>query len=460
MIALYERVSTQEQAQNGHSIAEQKSRLEAFCTAKGWSPFAHYTDAGFSGGNTTRPALSQLIQDTKAGKIQMIIVYKLDRLSRSQKDTLSLIEDTFLPCGADFVSISENFDTSTAFGKAMIGILAVFAQLEREQIKERMTIGRTARTKQGYFHGSGTVPIGYDYDGDLHINTYEAGLIRKVFEMASAGTPVRTIARSLNDAGLVHKYGLWNTTTIRKVLSRRLYLGEVCFAGKWYAGRHEPIIDQTTFETVQRLSKTRKEKALESNIRLGRATSLLSGLLFCARCGARYTPQVYTHGKYRYEKYSCASRSKRNKELIKDPSCRNDAWDKHTLESAVFAQIRLLRLEPYKTPTEQQNRANTGVSEKVRAIDGAIKRLIDLYAVQPIPAITEKLEALTAQKEKLLQVQEPQTLSRDNAIDLAAGLDDLLTSGSFDEIRALLLALIDRIEIDGQDLSIFWKFTL
>ena len=138
MIAIYVRVSTSEQAKSGYSVGEQVDRLKSYCKALGYKNPKVYNDAGFSGAKIDRPALSLLINDVKAKKIEKVLVYKLDRLSRSQKDTLMLIEDIFLKNGCDFVSISENFDTSTPLGRAMIGILAVFAQLEREQIKERI----------------------------------------------------------------------------------------------------------------------------------------------------------------------------------------------------------------------------------------------------------------------------------------------------------------------------------
>ena len=127
MIALYSRVSTAEQASEGYSIGEQQSRLQSYCDAMNFKPYTLYTDAGFSGGSTDRPALQDLIRDVKNGKIEKVVVYKLDRLSRSQKDTLELIEDVFLTNGCDFVSVTENFDTATPLGRAMIGILAVFA---------------------------------------------------------------------------------------------------------------------------------------------------------------------------------------------------------------------------------------------------------------------------------------------------------------------------------------------
>ena len=171
LVGIYTRVSTQEQARENYSLGEQEERLRAYCSARDWTVANVYCDGGFSGGDTNRPALQKMINDIERKKIDLVLVYKLDRLSRSQKDTLTLIEDVFIKNKIHFVSISENFDTSTPFGMAMVGILSVFAQLERSQIQQRMELGREARAKEGYFHGGGFIPIGYDYiDGELVIN--------------------------------------------------------------------------------------------------------------------------------------------------------------------------------------------------------------------------------------------------------------------------------------------------
>ena len=136
LIALYIRVSTEAQAEEGYSIEAQEKILRAECTAKEYdeSLIRTYIDAGASGSNIQRPALKNLIDDASAGLISTVIVYKLDRLSRSQKDTLYLIEDVFIPNRVDFVSVNERLDTGSPYGKAMIGILSAFAQLERANI--------------------------------------------------------------------------------------------------------------------------------------------------------------------------------------------------------------------------------------------------------------------------------------------------------------------------------------
>ena len=153
--ALYLRVSTEAQADEGYSLAAQAEKLEAYCRMKGIDRFRRYVDGGFSGSNLTRPAVTELVEAIRAGQVERVVVYKLDRLSRSQKDTLYLIEDVFLPHGVDFVSINENIDTGSPYGRAMIGILSAFAQLERENIFLRTRMGMVERVKQGFWPGGG-----------------------------------------------------------------------------------------------------------------------------------------------------------------------------------------------------------------------------------------------------------------------------------------------------------------
>ena len=178
---MYVRVSSKEQV-DGYSIGEQIERLEKYADAMEWDIIKTFVDPGYSGGNTDRPGLKEMIKEIEKGGVDKVVVYKLDRLSRSQLDTLYLIEKVFLANNTDFVSMSENFDTSTPFGRAMIGILAVFAQLEREQIKERTMVGKEARAKEGKWGGGSTEPIGYNYNiakDLLEVDEYEAMQVRE-----------------------------------------------------------------------------------------------------------------------------------------------------------------------------------------------------------------------------------------------------------------------------------------
>jgi site-specific DNA recombinase len=247
-----------------------------------------YTDSVYSGSNMERPGLQDMIRDCEKGKLDMVLVYKLDRLSRSQKDTLFLIEDVFEKNGVGFTSMTENFDTSTPHGKFIIGILSVFAQLEREKIKERTMIGKDSRAKEGKWHGSKWIPIGYDYtDGLLIPNEYEAMQVKEIADLLLKGTPIRTIERIVTEKGYRHKHGEWEAKTIRRVLQNPVNIGMIKNRDKLYQGIHDPILDQKTFDDIQKLMEERREQ-------YGTARphqTLLGGILYCKNCGGRYARQ-------------------------------------------------------------------------------------------------------------------------------------------------------------------------
>ena len=222
------------------------------------SRYYKYIDPGYSGSNINRPAIQKLISDVKSNKIDIVVVYKLDRLSRSQKDTLYLIEDIFLKNGVDFVSMNENFDTSSAFGRAMIGILYIFAQLEREQIKERTSMGRMERAKNGYWHGGGFDPVGYNYiNGELIINEYEAMQVKEIFDLFIKGYTINQISLILFDKGYTTKYGNRKyASTVTSCLNLPLYIGKISYGGNLYDGKHQPIIDLETWDKAQKIYKS------------------------------------------------------------------------------------------------------------------------------------------------------------------------------------------------------------
>lgn len=461
---LYVRVSTQEQAREGYSIDEQIDRLKNYAKAMKWSIVDTYVDAGFSGAKTDRPALQDLLKDIRSGKGDIVCVYKLDRLSRSQKDTLSLIEDNFLANNVDFVSMTENFDTSTPFGRAMIGILSVFAQLEREQIKERMKMGKAGRAKEGKFHG-GHCPIGYDYiDGNLVINEYEAMQIREAHELFQKGTSFREIERIFASKGYSEKYGAWTTHRIRVTLLNDLYVGMIKSGGETFKGEHEPIIDLETYEATKRIYEERGNK----NIRNQSWCAYLSGILYCGRCGARYG--LYKAGKNRY--YGCYSRRKRDKTMVRDANCKNKIWRADDLDELILNEIKKLADDPACIHEMRQNSASLETQNKILIlqkeidkIDSQKSRFLDLYGLGEFTAdeLTEKVKPLNDRKQALADEiiqasRDDSAITEDEAVKIVESFEDILERGDFNEIRLLIYSLIDKIEIDGDDVDIFWKF--
>ena len=447
--ACYVRVSTDNQLEN-YSIEEQPDRLKAYCKAKDIQIVKIYTDGGYSGGNVNRPALQQMLQDIDKGLIDSVIVYKLDRLSRSQKDTLMLIEDCFLAKNVDFVSVNENFDTSTPFGRAMIGILSVFAQLEKDQITERFTMGRIGRAKNGYFHGGGNAPTGYDYiDGELVINDYEAIQVKDLYNRFLKGYSIHNCWQYMQQ-----KYGGWsNEVSVRNVLKNELYIGKVKFKGVAYQGNHQPIISEETFRQVQDLFNSSRRASDTFKRSPFKASTLLSSLVYCGKCGARF------HGEH--GNYSCYSRTKGDKKYIVDPNCKNKKWKIEELDRLVLDYIMRLDFSKLKSGHPVPVPV-TDYSIRLNEIDKQIGKLIDLYQVSgiPIETIQEKMDALNKEKEALLNISKPKNVPVTTLAEMITAQDTLMSlsdAGSLDEKRACLTMIIDRIIIDDDNVNIKLK---
>lgn len=475
IVGIYIRVSTQEQASDGYSIGEQKERLEKYAEAHGWVVYKVYSDPGYSGGSTDRPALRQMIRDTEYGKLDKVIVYKLDRLSRSQKDTLYLIEDVFLRNHVDFVSMTENFDTGSPLGRAMIGILSVFAQLEREQIKERMQIGLDARAKEGYYHGGPYAPIGYEYqNGELIINDYEAMQVRKIYELFLDGMPIHSIHKYI-ESRYQTKYGTWQNSGVRSCLSSVVYSGRIQWKGNVYEGRHEAIINPDTFDKVQEELKRRSEKYADKKHPFQR-TSMLGGLLWCGNCGARYFVKQNTSKRpgitpaQRY--YTCYSRGKTTKSMIKDPSCKNKSWNVKDLDKVILDEIRKLAVNPdyfeetLNTGNEPDYLRNkSALLSRIEEIEKQQNRLLDLYQVGGIEfgKLNERIEKLSSEKENIeaeldgLAAPEPK-MSIIDAASVLQSFPESIENTDPEELKKIVHSLIDGVVINGEDVEIHWTF--
>lgn len=474
-VALYPRVSSTESAENGYSIGEQTERLKKYCEVMDWEVYKIYTDPGYSGANMDRPGLQEMIKDVEAGLIDKVVVYKLDRLSRSQKDTLFLIEDVFLKNKTDFVSITESFDTSSSFGIAMVGILAVFAQLERSKIQERTSAGKEGRAKDGLFHGSKWVPIGYDYvDGFLEINDYERMQILEIYDLFFKGTPLRTIETIFLEKGYKHKHGYWTPKTMRRVLGSKTILGYTKHRDQWYEGQHDPIIDESTWIKGVKLLQERSDAFKEKGIRPGAQTTYLGGLLYCKQCGAKYHKNMGGSKKYgRLFYYCCHSRSKKVKAMIKDPTCKNLNHRVEKLDNIIFDEIRKLEVDPeyyHQIRKEKAERSDESdkisiLEKEIAKIDDQISRFMDLYGIGKftVDQVSSKIDPLNEERNKLAQELEEITsvageMSEEEVREIVKSFEEILDRGDFNEIRLTIESLINYIEVDNDTLEIHWKF--
>lgn len=462
VVGIYIRVSTQEQAAEGYSISEQHERLVKYSEAQDWIVYKVYSDPGFSGGSMERPGLRSLIRDASAGKLDKVVVYKLDRLSRSQKDTLYLIEDVFLENKVDFVSMTENFDTGTPLGRAMIGILSVFAQLEREQIKERMSVGREGRAKSGLWHGSNRVPIGYRYkDGKLEIEPYEAEIVRRIYREFNEGKTVASIVSAFKREGVTTSYGVITDGTIKSVLQSYSNIGVIVHNGVEYDGQHEAIVEREEFEKAKRRFQYQKENDL-LHFNFTKHASIVTGLCYCGECKKK---MLIVHRK-KTGAITSADRLLTCPEK-KITGCTNRRYPLEMVEDLILAEIRKLKLDrDYLREARSKTQINTAaerlsiLEDRIKGNKTKISRLMDLYTVGGIDLadIKEKIEALTLESATLseeverLKDQTEETISDEEIVDLAALIEDP------EKARNVVKKLIKRIEFSGDTVTITWSF--
>lgn len=411
----------------------------------------------------TVPGVTALVDGVKAGKFDVVLVYKLDRLSRSQRDTLFLIEDVFMANGTDFVSMQESFDTTTIYGRAMVGILSVFAQMERETITERTLMGRAGRAEDGYWHGGGTDPIGYDYvDGELVVNQVEAAQVRQVYELYAAGYSVSEISRRMD--GCKTKHGDWShTSTVGNVLDNPLYAGTIHFDGVRGPGRHTAVVSAELDKKV----KARRTRLLRAEA-AGDSAHLLTSMIYCDCCGARYFPNKRPNGRV---VYSCHSRAKKNKKMVRDPNCKAPHIPIEDLDAMVVYEVMTLASNPAqvdvlikKEAAGDSGSVDAGVSEEIKRLDGEISKLMDLLQYDQVASvgdIAERISKIHDERTKLGSVMR-ESVPRHYDVEVVKGyLYDIRYVWSSLDVRgqrSYLLQLIDGVHVKDEGIRISWSF--
>ncbi len=275
------------------NIASQRS--------EGWvATRDRYDDGGFSGGNLERPGLKQLLTDIEDGLIDVVVVYKIDRLSRSLMDFSKLVE-IFDRNGVTFVSVTQSFNTTTSMGRLTLNILLSFAQFEREVIGERIRDKVAASRKRGIWMG-GYVPLGYDVqDRKLVVNDAEAASVRRIFERFVELGSATVLARELRREGFRNKQGtLIDKGYLYRLLKNRVYRGEAVHKGTAYPGEHDAIIDDNLWDRAHAILQESPRK--RANNSRSRTPALLKGLIF-SDTGAAMTPTSTKKGAKLYRYY-------------------------------------------------------------------------------------------------------------------------------------------------------------
>lgn len=510
MIGIYVRQSIEKR--DSLSIDSQIEKCVNLCKLNGWNDYRIYKDPGYSGKDLNRPDFKKLVKDVENGKLEYVVCYRLDRISRSMRDFVNLIAD-FDECGTRFVSVTEAIDTSTSAGRVLMTVIIAMAQMERENIIERVTDNYYYRCNMGYW-GGGPAPYGYQLKrivsgGKAHtvleINEQEAVNVRKFFEwyLEPEGS-VRSILTKTLEAGIKTRNGsLWTSRVMSDLLWKPLYApnnmniyqffqsmnaniinnpeefdgtAAVNLYGKsdkkaskhkrcrsvdeqyFIVSKHQPIIDSDTWIKVQR----KKGFVMQTPPRRGTSqNSVFTGLIRCKECGSNIS--IMKDGKG-YNYYVCSSRKNRGKGACSLPLISQLKFD-----PIIFNDLQIhfsdpdmkSRIEKASTPeysSEYLLKMNTYKME-LAAIDKEIENLITAVASGNDVVgkyLNDKISALDAKKAGInqsiqaLELKEYVENNRLMDLDAIENLSETIESGSFDEIKNVAKKLIKNIYVNEQ----------
>ena len=391
--AIYTRKSTDEGLeQDFNSLDAQREACEAYIksqTNEGWSLVkGHYDDGAYSGGHLNRPAIQELLKEIKLNRVDVIVVYKVDRLTRSLADFAKLVE-LFDKHGVSFVSVTQAFNTTTSMGRLTLNVLLSFAQFEREVTAERIRDKIAASKKKGMWMG-GPVPLGYDVsDKKLIINESEAAQVQKIFELYLSLDNVRELKTELDRLNIRTKRQTYRTGKevgncaftrgrLYHLLKNPLYIGKVRHRGTSYDGRHQGIISGDIWEAVQAKLEGRSNRGAG---KISANGSLLTGLIFDEK-GRRLTPNHAVKGNRRYRYYiSSALNGKRthNDRGWRLPAEEIENLVKDCLNRFLGDQLQLINALSPDTPAMQEMERIAEFSQSkphVQRIDDLVRRIL------------------------------------------------------------------------------------
>src|SRR5215831_15581970 len=483
--AIYTRKSTEEGLeQEFNSLDAQRESAQAFIRSQaqeGWTCLPdRYDDGGFTGGNMDRPALQRLMVDIRAGQIDCVVTYKVDRLSRSLLDFAKMME-TFEQHGVSFVSITQQFNSATSMGRLILNVLLSFAQFEREIIAERTRDKMAATRRKGKWSG-GTPVLGYDLDPRgrrPHVNEEEAQRVRAIFALYLEHQALLPVVEELTRRSWVGKR--WQTrkgrqrggrpfdkTGLYRLLTNVAYAGKVRYKDEVHDGEQPALIDADTFGRVQALLRSHGPEVGPPSVH--RFTALLKGLLRCVCCGCAMTPAHTTRkGGLRYRYYTCVHAQKSGWQ-----TCPSQSIPAQPVEQLVVEQIQRLGrdplvLEQMLTTVRQQDDARVAAWEGERvglerdllrgqsearkllaqvgsgnSSNAAVTHLAELQA--RLAQIEQRLTRLRGQMEAWQQ----ERLDQAAATEALAGLLPAWETMTPPEQARVVRLLVSRVDYDGQ----------
>jgi len=475
---VYTRKSTDENLDlDFNSLDAQREAGEAYIKSQqheGWVCLDdRYDDAGFSGGNVERPAFQRLMADVAEGKLDCIVVYKIDRLSRSLMDFAKIME-TFEANGVSVVSVTQQFNTTTSMGRLTLNILLSFAQFEREIISERTRDKIAAARRKGKWTG-GMPLLGYDVDtrgGRLLVNEEEAARVREIFELYLDRQSLITTAAELERRGWTTKRWVtkkgremggkpFGKNNLFKMLTNRIYLGKITYKDEVHEGEHPAIVDEEIFERVQRMLK-RNGRTGGAHVK-NRHGALLKGLVRCVTCDCAMAPaHTVKNGTKVYRYYCCTNAQKRGWHVCPTPSVPAPELERFVVEQVkvigkdtdllaeTLAESRRQReeaigkLEVEKRALERELQRHNNELRKLAGKDGlATDRMAD---IQDRIRITE--QRATQVREQIIALSRELVDAREVG-EACSLFDPVWETLSAREQARILHLLIERVDYDG-----------
>ncbi len=486
--AIYTRKSTEEGLdQDFNSLDAQRESAEAYITSQrheGWSWLPdRYDDGGFTGGNTERPALERLCADIEAGQIDCVVVYKVDRLSRSLLDFARIME-LFDRHAVSFVSVTQQFNTTSSMGRLTLNILLSFAQFEREIISERTKDKMSAARRKGKWTGGRPV-LGYDVDPNgrgLIVNPEEAAQVRTIYHLYLERRAAIQIVQELDRRGWTTKRWItkkgrecggrpFTKNSLYRLLTNVLYTGKVLYEGTLYEGEHDATIEADLWQRVQ---KTLRRNGLGGERELrNQYGALLKGLLYCAPCetGMAHTYTRKSKGARHYRYYVCLNAQQRGWS-----SCPSKSLSAHEIETAVVEHVRGVgRNEEIVQATvkrvrEQSDRRRaelnverSGQESKLKELYSRVETLVRRAGANGSdgPSRTDQLadlqDQIRASEQRCTAIHneltalERETVREGELTRALANFDPVWTSLSPRQQSRIIRLLIERVSYDGRD---------
>ncbi|MEB9907522.1 recombinase family protein [Bacillus anthracis] len=483
-IAIYVRVSTEEQANEGFSLRAQEDCLREYAKNKGYEVYDVYIDDGYSGKNYNRPEIQRLFKDLYQDKFTGILVKSVDRISRRVSDVTKLIDDVLAPRKCYVLVSDNNLDSSTTGGTAFIQLLATFAEYERSMIVQRVKAGMSKRAELGHWNG-GRV-LGYNVeDKELKVNKEESEIVRKVFNLRAEGKGYKAIAVILNQQGFKTKRGqLFSICTIKTIVENPLYIGYCRWGRKknrieetskekideynLIKGKHEPIISEGLWKKVQGVNYAHKESI--SKNRNFNGEFVLSGILRCPSCGAgmvmHKTKKRDGSGYHLY--YMCQTFHSKGK-----LACKSNLIRKEQIEGKVIQCVNKIISMPSivdKTLERIQEKREWGM-ERIKSdllyIDEELKRRknrivklnkdyfdekirVETYTELSDP-LRKEIDELGVEKDKLERKVESAEvpITKEIVIKALENFTDLYKYTNYELKKSLLRAIIKKIEVQS-----------